>query len=228
MVWCFKLQSTQYIFNWKFSMHYQIIPVTAFSQNCCVFWCDKTKKAAVIDPGGDVSKITDFIKEKELTLEKIVLTHGHLDHVGGVAELLTLFKVPVEGPHIADKFWIDALSEQCRMFGFDHVENFTPDRWLKDGDEVCFGEQVLAVLHTPGHTPGHVVLHHRDSGLVQVGDVLFNGSIGRTDFPQGDHQVLLDSIHNTLLPLGDEVQFIPGHGPMSTLGYERENNTYLK
>jgi glyoxylase-like metal-dependent hydrolase (beta-lactamase superfamily II) len=228
MVLYFKLQSTRHIFNWKFSMHYQVIPVTAFSQNCCVFWCDKTRRAAVIDPGGDVSKITDFLTEQKLTLEKIVLTHGHLDHVGGVAQLLSIFKVPVEGPHIADKFWIDALSEQCRMFGFDQVEGFTPDRWLNDGDEVSFGEHVLEVLHTPGHTPGHVVLHHRGSGLVQVGDVLFNGSIGRTDFPQGDHQTLLDSIHNTLLPLGDEVEFIPGHGPMSTLGYERQHNTYLR
>lgn len=228
MVVGFKLQSAQNIFNWKFSMHYQVIPVTAFSQNCCVFWCDKTSQAIVIDPGGDIEKIVTFIKEKNLSLEKIVLTHGHLDHVGGVAELLEQFDIPVEGPHIDDKFWIDALQEQCRMFGFEQVEGFTPDRWLKSGDKVVFGEEELEVLHTPGHTPGHVVLYHRDSYLVQVGDVLFNGSIGRTDFPQGNHQTLLNSIHNVLLPLGDDVDFIPGHGPMSTLGYEKATNPHLR
>lgn len=209
-------------------MHYRIIPVTAFSQNSCVFWCDNTRQAVVIDPGGDVEKIITVLQEEQLTLAKIILTHGHLDHVGGVAQLLKIYPVPVEGPHIADKFWIDALTEQCQMFGFDLVESFIPDRWLEDGETVSFGEVTLQVIHTPGHTPGHIVLYHQESGLVQVGDVLFNGSIGRTDFAQGNHQDLLDSIHNKVLPLGDQVDFIPGHGPMSTLGHERKTNSYLK
>lgn len=209
-------------------MAYKIIPVTGFSQNCTVFWCEQTLHAAIIDPGGDVEKIVNFINEEKLTVEKIILTHGHLDHVGGVAQLLTQFQVPVEGPHIADKFWLDALVEQCRMFNFALVDNFEPTRWLNDGDTVSVGEILLEVLHCPGHTPGHVVLYYRQGQLLQVGDVLFNGSIGRTDFPQGDHQQLLASIKDKLLPLGDEIAFIPGHGPMSTLGYERKNNTYIQ
>jgi glyoxylase-like metal-dependent hydrolase (beta-lactamase superfamily II) len=209
-------------------MHYRIIPVTAFSQNCTVFWCDATKMAAVVDPGGDVSKIIDFLDSQQLTLEKILLTHGHLDHVGGTAELIAKYNVPVEGPHIDDSFWIEALSEQCKMFGFAHVEGFTPQRWLNEGDKITFGEQSLDVLHCPGHTPGHVVLYHADTKLVQVGDVLFNGSIGRTDFPKGNHQQLIESIKNKLFPLGDDVEFIPGHGPMSTIGHERLSNIHLK
>ena len=208
-------------------MHYRIIPVTAFSQNCTLFFCDKTKKAAVVDPGGDVSKIIALLDEQQYELEKIFLTHGHLDHVGGVAQLLKHYQVPIEGPHIADKFWIDALEQQCHMFGFDHVDSFVVNRWLEHNDTVTFGAQQLQVLHCPGHTPGHIVFYHQQSKLVQVGDVLFNGSIGRTDFPQGNHQQLMDSIAERLLPLGDEIEFIPGHGPMSTLGEERKHNSHL-
>lgn len=209
-------------------MQYKIIPVTAFSQNCTILWCEGTHKAVVVDPGGDIQKIIAFLTEQRLVLEKIILTHGHLDHVGGVAQLLTHFQVAVEGPHKADKFWLDALTEQCGMFGFEQVDSFSPTRWLTMGDEVVFGQQRLEVLHCPGHTPGHVVFYHRQSKLLQVGDVLFNGSIGRTDFPQGDHQQLISSIKNILLPLGDDVSFIPGHGPMSTLGYERQFNMHIQ
>ena len=208
-------------------MHYRIIPVTAFSQNCSVFWCDNTIKESVIDPGGDVEKVMHFIEQQQLSLEKIFLTHGHLDHVGGVARLLESYPVPVEGPHIADNFWIEALTEQCKMFGFEQVASFKPDRWLVEGDTVSFGEQQLEVLHCPGHTPGHIVFYHRQQQLLQVGDVLFNGSIGRTDFPQGNHRQLLDSIKQKLLPLGDAIKFIPGHGPMSDLGTERKTNPHL-
>jgi len=208
-------------------MHYRIIPVTAFSQNCTLFICEESNKAAVIDPGGDVSQVIELIDELGLKAEKILLTHGHLDHVGGVAELIERYQVPIEGPHIADKFWIDALDQQCQMFGFSPVNGFSVNRWLEHNDTVTFGEQVLQVLHCPGHTPGHVVFYHEPTKLLQVGDVLFNGSIGRTDFPQGNHQHLLDSITQRLLPLGDDVEFIPGHGPMSTLGHERKTNSHI-
>jgi len=208
-------------------MHYRIIPVTAFSQNCTLFICEKSNKAVVIDPGGDVSQVIELLDELGLNLEKILLTHGHLDHVGGVAELIERYQVPIEGPHIADKFWIDALDQQCQMFGFSPVNDFSVNRWLEHNDTVTFGEQVLQVFHCPGHTPGHVVFFHEPTKLLQVGDVLFNGSIGRTDFPQGNHQHLLDSITQRLLPLGDDVEFIPGHGPMSTLGHERKTNSHI-
>jgi len=208
-------------------MHYRIIPVTAFSQNCTLFICEESNKAVVIDPGGDVSQVIELLDELGLNLEKILLTHGHLDHVGGVAELIERYQVPIEGPHIADKFWIDALDQQCQMFGFSPVNDFSVNRWLEHNDTVTFGEQVLQVFHCPGHTPGHVVFYHEPTKLLQVGDVLFNGSIGRTDFPQGNHQHLLDSITQRLLPLGDDVEFIPGHGPMSTLGHERKTNSHI-
>jgi len=208
-------------------MHYRIIPVTAFSQNCTLFICEESNKAVVIDPGGDVSQVIELLDELGLNLEKILLTHGHLDHVGGVAELIERYQVPIEGPHIADKFWIDALDQQCQMFGFSPVNDFSVNRWLEHNDTVTFGEQVLQVFHCPGHTPGHVVFFHEPTKLLQVGDVLFNGSIGRTDFPQGNHQHLLDSITQRLLPLGDDVEFIPGHGPMSTLGHERKTNSHI-
>ncbi|MCK6390557.1 MAG: MBL fold metallo-hydrolase [Azonexus sp.] len=209
-------------------MKYQMIPVTPFEQNCTVFWCEETGLAAVIDPGGDVDRIQAFLTAQSLSLAVILLTHGHIDHAGGTAALARLYpSAPVEGPHEADRYWIDGLAQQSRMFGFPAVEAFSPDRWLADGDAVRFGNVLLEVLHCPGHTPGHVVLFHRESGLVQVGDVLFQGSIGRTDFPGGDHDTLLASIKQKLFALGDEVDFIPGHGPMSTLGEERRYNPFL-
>jgi len=208
-------------------MKYRIIPVTPFQQNCTLIWCEETKKAAVVDPGGDVDRILAAIEQEGVELEKILLTHAHLDHIGGTAELAAKTGVQVEGPHIEDKFWIDGLEEQCSMFGFPKVEGFTPDRWLVEGNDVQVGNQSLSVLHTPGHTPGHVVFFHPGELLAMVGDVLFQGSIGRTDFPKGDHPTLISSIREKLFPLGDDVEFIPGHGPMSSFGDERRSNPFV-
>ena len=208
-------------------MKYRIVPVTPFEQNCTIFWCEPTRLAAVVDPGGDVSRILQVLAAENLTLAKILVTHGHIDHAGGVAALLEKVKVPVEGPHEEDRFWIEGMPKQSQMFGFPNVAAFTPDRWLLDGDKIQFGEVELDVLHCPGHTPGHVVFYHAPSRLAQVGDVLFQGSIGRTDFPRGDHATLIASIKNKLFPLGDDVSFIPGHGPMSEFGEERQFNPFL-
>lgn len=208
-------------------MKYRIIPVTPFQQNCTLLWCEQTLQAAVVDPGGDLPLIRQAIREEGVTLTRILLTHGHLDHVGGTAELAAETGVPVEGPQQDDRFWIEGLSQQCAMFGFEEVDGFEPTRWLEDGDSVTLGQATLEVLHCPGHTPGHVVFFHRESGLALVGDVLFQGSIGRTDFPRGDHGTLIRSIREKLFPLGDEVRFIPGHGPMSSLGIERRTNPFV-
>lgn len=208
-------------------MRYQIVPVTPFEQNCTVLWCEKTRQAAVIDPGGDIERILRLLQDEQLTLTRILVTHGHIDHAGGVAALAERSGVPIEGPHAEDRFWIEGMSQQSKMFGFPNKRSFEPDRWLQDGDTVCFGEVELDVLHCPGHTPGHVVFFHAPSRLAQVGDVLFQGSIGRTDFPRGDHATLIRSIKERLFPLGDDVAFIPGHGPMSTFGEERRYNPFL-
>lgn len=208
-------------------MRYQIVPVTPFEQNCTIFWCEKTRQAAVVDPGGDVERILRALEAEQLTLAKMLVTHGHIDHAGGVAALAARTGVSIEGPHLEDAFWIEGMARQSRMFGFPDVASFTPDRWLQDGDKVSFGEVELDVLHCPGHTPGHVVFFHAGDRLAQVGDVLFQGSIGRTDFPRGDHDTLIASIKNKLFALGDDVDFIPGHGPMSTLGEERRYNPFL-
>lgn len=208
-------------------MKYRIIPVTPFQQNCTLIWCEQTGQAAVVDPGGDLPLIRRAIDEEGVTLSRILLTHGHLDHVGGTAELARDTGVPVEGPQQEDRFWIDSLTQQCAMFGFDEVDSFEPTRWLEQGDTVTVGQETLEVLHCPGHTPGHLVFFHRASGLALVGDVLFQGSIGRTDFPRGDHATLIRSIREKLFPLGDEVRFIPGHGPMSSIGIERRTNPFV-
>lgn len=208
-------------------MRYAIVSVTPFEQNCTIFWCQKTKQAVVIDPGGDVDRIKQALDEAGLTLSKILVTHGHIDHAGAVAILAESTGVPIEGPNEEDRFWIEGMPQQSQMFGFPNVKSFEPTRWLKDGDKVTFGEIELDVLHCPGHTPGHVVFYHPASHLLQVGDVLFQGSIGRTDFPKGDHATLIRSIKEKLFPLGDDVAFIPGHGPMSTLGEERKYNPFL-
>ncbi|WP_249115696.1 MBL fold metallo-hydrolase [Azoarcus sp. L1K30] len=205
----------------------RIVPVTPFEQNCSIIWCDKTRKAAVVDPGGDLDRIHAAAKVLGVSVEKILVTHGHIDHAGGTAKLARELGVPVEGPQEEDRFWLDGMAQQSRMFGFPDVETFTPDRWLHDGDTVTVGEQTLKVIHTPGHTPGHVVFVHPESKLALVGDVLFAGSIGRTDFPRGDHQTLINSIRNKLFPLGDDITFVPGHGPTSTFGEERENNPFV-
>ncbi|WP_341744305.1 MBL fold metallo-hydrolase [Azonexus hydrophilus] len=208
-------------------MRYQIVPVTPFEQNCTIFWCENTRQAVVIDPGGDIERILRALETEQLTLAKILVTHGHIDHAGAVAALAERCSVTIEGPHAEDAFWIEGMAQQSRMFGFPEVAAFTPDRWLNDGDKVSFGDIELDVLHCPGHTPGHVVFFHAPSKLAQVGDVLFQGSIGRTDFPRGDHDTLIASIKNKLFALGDDVDFIPGHGPMSTLGEERRYNPFL-
>ncbi len=208
-------------------MKYRIIPVTAFQQNCTLIWCEETLKAAVVDPGGDLERIQSAVASEGVQVEKILLTHGHIDHAGGTAELARTLGVPVEGPHKDDKFWLDALPQQAQMFNFPAAGLFTPERWLEDGDKVTVGNESLSVLHCPGHTPGHVVFYQPAAKLALVGDVLFQGSIGRTDFPKGDHATLVRSIREKLFPLGDDIAFIPGHGPMSTFGQERATNPFV-
>ncbi len=208
-------------------MHYRIIPVTAFQQNCSLVWCDATRRAALIDPGGDEDALIAAAEHEGVTIERLVLTHGHLDHVGAAGALARRLGVPVEGPHADDAFWLEALGQQAAHFGFPPAEPFMPDRWLTDGDEVTVGHLKLEVIHCPGHTPGHVVLFAPIARVAFVGDVLFHGSIGRTDFPRGDHGALMHSIKQKLLPLGDDIQFVPGHGPTSTFGEERQGNPFL-
>ena len=208
------------------AIKYQIIPVTPFEQNCSLLWCDETQRAAVVDPGGDIPRILSAVKKVGVVLEKILVTHGHIDHAGAVAELAELLSLPIEGPQREDQFWIDGMPQQSKMFGFPDVRAFTPDRWLEQGDRVSFGNVDLEVLHCPGHTPGHVVFFNAPGRLAIVGDVLFKGSVGRTDFPKGDFDALMASIRGRLWPLGDDVAFISGHGPMSTLGAERRSNPF--
>ncbi len=204
-----------------------IIPVTAFEQNCSLLICEQSHQAAVVDPGGDIEHILAAIEEAAAKPEKILVTHGHVDHIGAVAELAKRLNLPIEGPHLDDKFWIEQLPEQALQFGFGQADSFAPERWLNDGDTVKVGNEELEVIHTPGHTPGHVVFYHRNNRLAVVGDVLFQGSIGRTDFPRGNHQDLLHSIREKLFPLGDDVEFLPGHGPTSTFGDERNHNPFV-
>ncbi len=208
-------------------LKYQIIPVTPFQQNCTLLWCDGTMKAAVVDPGGDLERIEQVVEAKHVQLEKILLTHAHLDHAGGTGELARRRQLPIEGPHPDDQFWIDLFPSQAQMMGFPTPETFSPQRWLHQGDTVKVGNLTLDVRHCPGHTPGHVIFFHRDSKLALVGDVLFQGSIGRTDFPKSDYNTLITSIREQLWPLGDDVAFIPGHGPMSTFGHERKTNPFV-
>ncbi|MDR0528275.1 MAG: MBL fold metallo-hydrolase [Zoogloeaceae bacterium] len=207
-------------------MRYLIVPVTPLEQNCSVFWCERTRAAVVIDPGGDAERILAALNAEGLKAEQLLITHGHSDHAGAAAELSRRLSVPITGPHEADRFWLESIPRQGAMYGLIG-EAVTPDRWLKDGDTVTFGQETLEVLHCPGHTPGHVVFYHRASRLLQAGDVIFQGAIGRTDFPQGNHADLLASIRGKLFPLGDEVRFIPGHGPLSTLGEERLSNPFV-
>ena len=208
-------------------MKYAILPVTPFQQNCSFLKCDTTEKVAIVDPGGDLDKILEALQQVGGTPEKILVTHAHLDHIGAVAELAEKLDLPIEGPHTDDQFWIDMLPQQAQMMGFPPSRPFTPNRWLEEGDTVVVGETRLQVRHCPGHTPGRVVFYQPESKLVVVGDVLFNGSIGRTDFPKGDFDTLVQAIKDKLLTLDDDVSFIPGHGPMSTIGHERTNNPFV-
>ncbi|MCZ4058809.1 MBL fold metallo-hydrolase [Pantoea sp. LMR881] len=209
-------------------MNYHIIPVTAFAQNCSVIWCETTREAALVDPGGDAEIIKQTLSEHNLKPAQILLTHGHLDHVGAAAELAAFYQVPIVGPQKHDAFWLEALPTQSRMFGLETCSAFTPDRWLEEGERVQVGSVTLEVLHCPGHTPGHIVFFDRVGRLLISGDVIFSGGVGRTDFPQGNHAHLIESIKTKLLPLGDDVTFVPGHGPISTLGRERISNPFLQ
>jgi glyoxylase-like metal-dependent hydrolase (beta-lactamase superfamily II) len=204
-----------------------IAPVTPFQQNCTIVWCARTLKAAVIDPGGEVDRLLEAVASQGLTVEKIWITHGHMDHAGGTAALQEATGAPIEGPHPDDSFWIDAIAASGLQYGLPDARTFVPDRWLADGDVVCLGETEFEVLHCPGHTPGHVAFFHRQARFAQVGDVLFRGSIGRTDFPRGDFDQLIASITGKLWPLGEDVRFVPGHGPMSTFGAERLDNPFV-
>ena len=208
-------------------MKFQIIPVTPFQQNCSLLWCEETMQGAVVDPGGDIDRILATAGRLGVHIEKILLTHGHIDHAGGTADLAARLNVPIEGPQQEERFWIDQLPQQGQMFGLGQATVFTPDRWLNEGDTVSFGKVTLNVLHCPGHTPGHVVFFDAASRLAIVGDVLFQGSIGRTDFPRGNHADLINAIRGKLWPLGDDVSFIPGHGPMSTFCEERRYNPFV-
>lgn len=204
-----------------------VVPVTPLQQNCTLVWCAKTLKTAVIDPGGEVDRLLALVDARGLTLEKIWVTHGHADHAGGVQALREATGVPVEGPHSADRVWIEGIPENAPRWGMAGAQDFEPDRWLVDGDKVHVGEAVFDVIHCPGHTPGHVVFFNQQARFAQVGDVLFRGSIGRTDLPHGNHEALIDSITQKLWPLGSDVQFVPGHGPTSTFGAERANNPFV-
>jgi hydroxyacylglutathione hydrolase len=204
-----------------------VIPVTPFAQNCSVVWDDASGRGAVIDPGGDLDRVLAEVDANGVTLEKILLTHAHIDHAGATAELARLRGLPIEGPHPGDRFWIEQLPQQGAMFGLAAAESFEPTRWLGQGDTVTVGDLPLTVLHCPGHTPGHVVFFDPGSRVAFVGDVLFAGSIGRTDFPGGDHATLIRAIRENLFPLGDDVRFVPGHGPMSTFGQERRTNPFV-
>ncbi len=204
-----------------------IAPVTPLQQNCTIVWCAKTKKAAVIDPGGEVERLLGAVRSQGLEIEKIWVTHGHMDHAGGVAALKDATGAPIEGPHPDDQFWIDRIADSGARFGMPGARAFVPDRWLGNGDVVTLGETEFEVRHAPGHTPGHIIFFHRQARFAQVGDVLFQGSIGRTDFPRGDYGRLIESITTKLWPLGDDVAFVPGHGPMSTFGQERRTNPFV-
>ncbi len=204
-----------------------IVPVTPFQQNCTLVWEQASKKAAFIDPGGDLDRLMAVASKHGVAVEKIFITHGHLDHCGQAGVLAEQLGVPIEGPHSDDKFWIDMAEESGRNYGLDGAKSFTPDRWLNHGDVVTLGDQHFDVIHCPGHTPGHVVFYHAGTALAFVGDVLFQGSIGRTDFPRGNHADLINAITQRLWPLGDAVRFVPGHGDMSTFGAERRSNPFV-
>ena len=205
-----------------------IVPVTPLQQNCTLVWCTETMRGAFVDPGGDLPKLTASAEQLGVTIEKILVTHGHFDHCGEAKPLADQLGVPIEGPEVRDTYLLETLAETGPKWGMPPGVNFVPDRWLTDGDTVSVGSLTFQVLHTPGHTPGHVIFSCPDAKLALVGDVLFQGSVGRTDLPGGDHDQLIDSIRRKVLPLGDDVTFIPGHGPHGTIGRERVANPFLQ
>ena len=209
-------------------LQFEILPVTAFQQNCTLLWCDQTMEGAVIDPGGEATRIMALAEKKGVSIKQLLITHGHVDHCAAAAELSEAMNVPIVGPHQADKFWIDALPQAAANYGFPPARPFTPTRWLQDGDTVQIGKETVQVRHCPGHTPGHVVYFAPSIQRAFVGDVLFAGSIGRTDFPQGDFEQLIASITQRLWPMGDDTAFVSGHGPESTFGRERQTNPYVR
>ena len=210
------------------ALAHHVLTVTAFSQNCSVLWCTATQRAAVVDPGGDVEEIVAFLADHQLRLDKVLLTHGHIDHAGGAAQLAGQFNAPIEGPQPADKFWLDKLPEQAQMFHFPHkCDPLTPQRWLEEGETVQIGNETMSVLHCPGHTPGHIVFYSAAAGLLVAGDVLFYRSIGRADFPQSNPQHLLDAIRQKLYTLPDDTLVLPGHGRTTTIGDEKRHNPFV-
>jgi len=206
----------------------RIIPVTPFQQNCSIICDEETKQAAVVDPGGDLARIEVAIIEAGVTVEKIILTHGHVDHAGGAADLAAKLKVPVIGPALADKPVLDNIPNRAIMFGMPEAKSVTPDQWLKEGDEVQVGGVSFRVIEAPGHSPGSVVLFSAANKFALMGDVLFQNSIGRTDIPLGNHDTLMRSITHKILPLGDDVNFLPGHGSPSSIGQEKKSNPFLQ
>ena len=204
-----------------------VVPVTQFQQNCSIIWCDETMIGALVDPGGDVDAILAEVEKRGITLDKILLTHGHLDQAGGAQDLREKLKLPIMGPEQSDKFWLDGIEEQAAKYGMAGLRCCLPDEWLEEGAKITVGNVVLKTIHCPGHTPGHLVFYDEASRVAFVGDVLFAGSIGRTDFPQGNHDELIASITHKLWPLGDDMSFVPGHGPLSTFGRERKTNPFV-
>ncbi|MEL0657670.1 MBL fold metallo-hydrolase [Psychromonas arctica] len=205
-----------------------VIPVTPYQQNCSLVICEATKKAAIVDPGGEVERILNAVKNHNVTVDKIILTHGHLDHVGGTEALAETLNIPIIGPEKEDAFWLNELEQQSKMFGFPKATNFLPTQWLEEGDHVEVGNIKLSVLHIPGHTPGHITLFDAVSKQIIVGDILFNGAVGRSDFPRGNHQQLISGIKQKLLTLPEETVVFPGHGPTTTIGREKMSNPYLR
>ncbi len=205
-----------------------VVPVTAFEQNCSIVWCTKTMQAAIVDPGGDIDRIRGALTELGVTPAAIWLTHGHIDHAGGATDLAEALSIPVIGPHQAEKPLLDSLPQQGLRFDMRGLRPVTPTRWLNEGDTVSVGDVAFAVHHVPGHSPGHVTFFQNDLRFLLAGDTVFAGSVGRTDLPGGDHDLLIAGIRTKLLPLGDDVQFLPGHGPASTLGAERVGNPFLQ